>query len=69
MYRELMGEMVKHGITRKVLANRLGITSKTLFNKINGVTDFTWEEVKKIRDIVAPNKTLEELFEKREFRN
>lgn len=64
MYRELLGEMVKHGITRKMLADKLGITSKTLFNKINGKTDFTWEEVKKIRSIVAPTKTLDELFKK-----
>lgn len=69
MYRELLGEMVKKGITRKILAEELGITPKTLFNKMNGITEFTWEEVKKIRQLVAPNKTLEELFTQTETKN
>ena len=62
MYRELLGEMVKRGITRNEIAQKLGITPKSLFNKINGKTEFTWKEVKAIRKIVAPEKTLEELF-------
>lgn len=69
MYRELLGEMVKKGITRKFLAKQLGITPKTLFNKINGITDFSWNEVKKIRDIVAPNMKIEELFKKEEIKD
>ena len=62
MYRELLGEMVKRGITRNEIAQKLEITPKSLFNKINGKTEFTWKEVKAIRKIVAPEKTLEELF-------
>lgn len=63
MYRELLGEMVKKGLTKKRLAEKLGVTEKTLFNKLNGKTDFTWNEVKKIRNIVSPTSSLEKLFE------
>lgn len=62
MYRELLGEMVKKGITRKFIAQKLKISDKTLFNKLNGITEFTWSEIKLIRKLVAPNKKLEDLF-------
>ncbi|HZJ85807.1 MAG TPA: hypothetical protein VFC83_01660 [Erysipelotrichaceae bacterium] len=62
MYRELLGEMVKCGLTREELAKQIGVSEKTLFNKLNGATDFSWTEVKAIRDIVAPDYQLETLF-------
>lgn len=64
MYRELLGEMFKKGLNKNDLAKEIGVAEKTLRNKLKGKTDFTWSEVKKIRDIVAPNYTIEELFEK-----
>ena len=66
MYRELLGEMIKKGITRKEVAKLLGITPKTFFNKMNGRTEFTWTEVKAIRQMVAPEKTLDDLFKESE---
>lgn len=64
MYRELLGEMLKRGITRKELADKIGVSDKTIRNKICGRTDFSWSEIKAIRDIVAPDFGLEELFVK-----
>jgi len=64
MYRELLGEMTKRGLTRVQLAEELGISEKSLRNKINGKTDFKWSEVKRIRDIVAPSASIEILFQK-----
>lgn len=69
MYLQLLGELIKKGITKKSLANQIGVAEKTLFNKLNGKTDFTFSEIKKIRDIVAPGKSLDELFEKTEVKN
>lgn len=63
MYYKLLNEIAKKGITRKSLANRIGVTEKTLFNKLNGRSDFTFTELKKIRNIVAPEYNLEKLFE------
>ncbi len=68
MYRELLGEMVKKGVSKKVLAEKIGVTEKTLFNKLNGKTDFTWSEVKTIRKIVSPEIPLEELFKSTNMR-
>lgn len=62
MYRELVGEMAKKEITKKQLAKDVGMSEKTFHNKLRGRTDFTWSEVKKIRDIVAPTESLERLF-------
>ena len=62
MYRILKGEMVKANISIKELAFKLGITERSLRNKINGVTAFTWSEVLEIRKIVSPSMSLEELF-------
>ena len=64
MYRELLGEMTKKGLTRIQLAEELGMSEKSLRNKINGKTDFKWSEVKRIRDIVAPTASIELLFQK-----
>lgn len=62
MYRELLGELIKKGLTKKDLAIKMGISEKTLHNKLNKRSDFTLSEVIKIRDIVAPQESLEKLF-------
>lgn len=62
MFRILRGEMVKANLTIAQLANKVGISEKSLRNKMNGTTEFTWSEILKIREIVAPTMPLEELF-------
>lgn len=50
------------GITIAKLASEIGISEKTLRNKLDGVTDFTWPEAQAIRDIVSPGSEIETLF-------
>ena len=64
MYRILRIEMYKRDITISALAKELDIAEKTLRNKINGVTEFTWSEVLSIRKLVSPDMSLDELFQK-----
>ncbi len=64
MYQYLINEMMKSNIKISKLAIRIGVTEKTLRNKLNGKTEFSWPEVLQIRNIVAPEVTLEELFQK-----
>lgn len=64
MYRVLKGEMVKIGLSVAQLAIMINVTEKTLRNKINGETEFTWSEVCKIHKIVNPEMSKEELFRK-----
>lgn len=59
----LQDEMKKKNITKSFLSKKLNISIKSLFNKMHGATEFTLSEVLKIKQIVAPNKTLEDLFE------
>lgn len=66
MYRILRGEMVKKDITIPQLAAKIGVTEKTLRNKINGETAFTWPEVCQIHRIVNPRMSKDELFIKEE---
>lgn len=62
VFRVLRGEMVKAGLSVVRLSEELGISEKSLRNKLNGITEFSWNEVLKIRKIVAPAMSLEELF-------
>lgn len=63
MYRILRGEMVKANISVSKLSSQIGVTDKTLRNKLKGETDFTWPEALTIRRIVNPNMDMEELFQ------
>ena len=40
------------GITQKSCAELLGITEKTLYNKMVGASEFTYNEVKRLRAFV-----------------
>lgn len=66
MYRFLRAEMVKSNIPVYKLAQEIGVAEKTLRNKLNGETDFTWKEALKVRKIVNPEMELEELFQTEE---
>ena len=66
MYRFLRAEMVKSNIPVYKLAKEIGVAEKTLRNKLNGETDFTWQEALKVRKIVNPEMELEKLFQTEE---
>lgn len=44
-------------------AKVLDITSRTLYNKLNGRTQFTWREVCVLRDTFFPDCTVDEIFD------
>lgn len=62
MYSFLRGEMYRAGITIAALASQIGVSEKTMRNKISGETPFTWPEALAVRRIVSPLKSMEELF-------
>ena len=59
-------EIARKGFTIEGFAKELGISDKTLRNKINGITDFTWSECLMIKKKLNTELSLEELFEKEE---
>jgi DNA-binding XRE family transcriptional regulator len=65
-YKNLRAEMARANMTVAVLAPQIGISEKTLRNKLNGETDFTWPEALTIRRLVNPSINIEEMFEKEE---
>ena len=62
MHSALRVAIKRAGLTIAKLAAELGISEKTLRNKLDGITDFTWPEAQAIRDIVSPGSEIEELF-------
>ncbi len=64
MYLRLKFEISRKGYTISQFADLLNMAEKTLRNKINGVTDFTWSECLTIRKKLNSDLSLEELFEK-----
>ena len=63
MYHNLEAELKRRNITRKQLAELLGIHISTISNKLNGKTPITFSEVCNIAKKVFKNEyTIEYLF-------
>ena len=62
MHSVLRVAIKRAGLTIAKLASEIGISEKTLRNKHDGITDFTWPEAQAIRDIVSPKSEIEDLF-------
>ena len=61
-YPVLAGEITKRGIRKTVIADRLGISEKALYNKMSGISSFTWNEVQIINKCFFPDMTPNDLF-------
>ena len=62
MYPNLKAEMARYGIKTKDMAEIMGITGKSVSNKINHKTGLTLDEAIKIRDTFFPKIRLDDLF-------
>ena len=62
-YPVLADEIAKRGIKKKAIAERLGISIRTLWNKMHGKAPFTWDEVKVICEEFFPDMEPRQLFE------
>lgn len=63
IYPTLSGEISKRGIKKRAIANAIGVSDRTLNNKMRGITEFTWPEVSKIRNTFFPDLSVDELFD------
>ena len=64
MYPNLERELQRKKVSAKLLAAMLGISDKTLYNKMHGGTDFTLPEALVISRDILPEFQLAYLFEK-----
>ena len=62
-YPILMAEIAKRGIKKSVISARLGISGRSLYNKMAGTVAFTWPEVCQIRDTFFPDMGKDDLFQ------
>ena len=62
MYSALRGEMYRANKSVKALASDLGISEKSLRNKLNGDTAFTWPEAQTMYKLLGPSKSIDEVF-------
>ena len=60
--RNLSAEMARYGVSNNDIQSLLSCTDKTVRNKLNGVTEFSFGEAMKIRDTFFPGIRLEYLF-------
>ncbi|MHC1722775.1 MAG: transcriptional regulator [Aminipila sp.] len=52
---------VEH-VSKQDIQTLIGVSEKTLRNKLMGLTDFTWSEAKKIKNEFFPRDDYDELF-------
>ena len=67
MYRNLLAEMIRNGVTRKDISEKIKRNLSNVGAKINYKSRFTLDEAYIIRDELFPHLTMEYLFEKIEI--
>lgn len=63
MYKNLLEILNKKKITMKAYAKFLGVSEKTVHNKVNGHTEFTLGEATKTCCFICPEYRLDFVFE------
>lgn len=66
VYPTLIGEIAKRGIKKSAIAKHLGISERTLYNKLYGIAPFNWEEVLAINTHFFPDFDPTSLFARAE---
>lgn len=62
MFSNLKAEMARKSVSSKALSQCLGVSEKTVNNKLSGRTEFTLSEILKINSAIFPEYKLEYLF-------
>lgn len=63
MFLNAKAEMVRAGLNLTTLSEKMGNTTATWSEKLNGKRDITLNEAKKFKEVVKSDLPLEELFE------
>ena len=64
VYRKLVARIALLGLTRRQVADQLGVSYGTLHNKLCAITPFTLNEAIQIKTMLAMPGTLEEAFQR-----
>lgn len=66
MYKNLANILNDKKVTMKAYAEFLGVSEKTVQNKIKGITEFTLGEAMKTCAIICPEYKMDFVFERKE---
>lgn len=61
-HRKLKTALYNRGIRMKAVADSIGVSTRALYNKIEGRSQFTWNEVCVIQTRFFPDISKDELF-------
>lgn len=61
-HKKLKTALYDRGIRRSVVAESIGVSSKALYNKIEGRSPFTWNEACIIQSRFFPDMSKDDLF-------
>lgn len=64
VYRKVVARIALLGLTRREVADKLGVSYGTLHNKLCAITPFTLNEAIEIKSLLAMPGSLEEAFER-----
>ena len=64
MYNNLQAEMARRNLTGRSLANLIGITELTMYNKLNGISEFKLNEMEAIKSVMRIDAPFEYLFKR-----
>lgn len=62
MFKNLRQALAERGMTVKAYAEFLGVSEKTISNKLNGSTEFTFDEVERTSRFLFPQYKIGYLF-------
>lgn len=61
-YPELEGQIAARGIRKTAIAKRIGCSERSLYSKLSGKTQFTWDEVNVMNITFFPDMMPAELM-------
>ena len=64
VYPKMEEKIATRGTKKKVIASRLGISQRCFYNKLKGVTPFTYQEVEEMQKVFFPDMTKEQIMYK-----
>lgn len=64
IYPNLIAELARNGLTKRSLATIWGVREATAYDKVNGKTPITINEILLVRDKLCPDKTIDYLISK-----
>lgn len=64
MFQNLQAEMARRSLTGRSLAGMIGITELTMYNKLNGISEFKLNEMEAIKSVMRIDAPFEYLFKR-----